>query len=299
MGFLAVAAIIFAQASVAATGTTADETALVAQGSLVLAGAAVSLWFAGALRTYLGGHRRLGRDGAVWSGHFTADRTNNSYHRDGGQGRRETIMNLPTVDTSTAQRVADAADRRRLLRSLLILGVAVTAATILLVSAVFTDTQDVTDNTFTTGEVDISVSPATAAIGMTGMVPGDQVTAPLTVTNAGTVELRYAVTSTTTEDVLAAELDLTVKVGVTTCTNAGFVIDGTDVYPTGILGSVAGTPIFGNPAQGAHTGDRVLAAAANEVLCFNVLLPATATAGAGLTTTATFTFDAEQTTNNP
>jgi hypothetical protein len=209
------------------------------------------------------------------------------------------IMSTGTVDAARERRAADAADRGRLFRSLLILGVAVTAATVLLVSAVFTDTQDVTDNTFTTGEVDISVTPATAAIGMTGMMPGDEVTAPLTVTNAGTVELRYAVTSTTTEDVLAAELDLTIKSGVATCTNAGFDTDGDPVYGPDVLGSVAGTSIIGDPTQGAQAGDRVLAAAADEVLCFNVLLPDAATAGAGLTTTATFTFDAEQTANNP
>jgi hypothetical protein len=204
-----------------------------------------------------------------------------------------------TVEAPSARHAEDAADRRRLLRSLFILGVAITAATILLASAVFTDTQDVTDNTFTTGEVDISVTPATAAIGMTGMAPGDQVTAPLTVTNGSTLELRYSVTSTTTEDVLAAELELTIKSDIATCSNAGFVTGGTEVYPAGVLGSVAGTNIIGNPAQGAQAGDRVLAASANEVLCFHVELPLEATAGAGLTTTATFTFDAEQTATNP
>jgi hypothetical protein len=62
---------------------------------------------------------------------------------------------------------------------------------------------------------------------------------------------------------------------------------------------VAGTSIIGDPTQGAQAGDRVLAAAADEVLCFHVLLPDTATDDvAGLTTTATFTFDAEQTANN-
>jgi predicted ribosomally synthesized peptide with SipW-like signal peptide len=194
---------------------------------------------------------------------------------------------------------ANAADRRRLRRSLLILGIAATAAIALLVSAVFTDTATVDDNTFTTGEVDISVSPATAAIGMTGMAPGDQVTAPLTVTNDGTIELRYAVTSTTTEDVLAAELDLTIKSDVTTCDNANFDATGTVLYGPADLGSTTGINVIGDPAQGAQAGDRTLAAAADEVLCFQVELPVDATAGGGLTTTATFDFIAEQTTNNP
>lgn len=167
--------------------------------------------------------------------------------------------------------------------------------------AVFTDQAAVDGNTFTTGSVDISTSPATALVTFSDMAPGDEVTAPLTVSNdSTTLELRYAVTSTTTEDTLAAQLDLTIKEDVTTCTNAGFDTDGTPVYATGDLGSMAGINAIGDPTQGAQAGDRVLAASANEVLCFNVELPlTTGDAFQGLTTTATFTFDAEQTINNP
>jgi hypothetical protein len=132
------------------------------------------------------------------------------------------------------------------------------------------------------------------------MAPGDQVTNPLTVTNAGTLDLRYAVTSTTTENTLAAELDLTIKSGVATCTNAGFAGSGTVVYSTADLGNTAGINVIGNPAQGSQAGDRTLAASANEVLCFNVSLPLAATnAAQGQTTTATLAFAAEQTSNNP
>ena len=57
---------------------------------------------------------------------------------------------------------------------------------------------------------------------------------------------------------------------------------------------------FGNPAAGAQAGDRTLAAAANETLCFRVTLPSgTGNAYQSATTTTTFTFDAEQTANNP
>jgi predicted ribosomally synthesized peptide with SipW-like signal peptide len=208
-------------------------------------------------------------------------------------------MGTTIAERPVSAAAADAADRRRLRRSLLILGVAATAAIALVVSAVFTDTATVDDNTFTTGEVDISVSPATAAIGMTGMTPGDQVTAPLTVTNAGTIELRYAVTSTTTENVLAAELDLTIKSDVATCDNANFDATGTPLYGPADLGSTTGINVVGDPAQGAQAGDRTLTAAADEVLCFQVELPVAATTGEGLTTTATFDFAAEQTATNP
>ncbi len=112
--------------------------------------------------------------------------------------------------------------------------------------------------------------------------------------------MRYALTSTTTENVLAAQLDLTVKTGVTSCTTAGFGTDGTGVYGPDDLGSTGGSTIFGNPAQGPDTNDRVLNASSSEVLCVQVSLPlSTADAFQNLTTTATFTFDAEQTVNNP
>ena len=168
------------------------------------------------------------------------------------------------------------------------------------VLALFTDTASVGSNTFTTGTVDISTSPASAVVTFSAMAPGDQVTNPITVSNAGTLQLRYAVTSTTTENTLAAELDMTIKSGVTTCTNAGFGTDGTVVYATADLGNTTAINIIGNPAQGAQAGDRTLNASASEVLCINVSLPLAATnASQGLTTTATFAFAAEQTANNP
>jgi hypothetical protein len=122
----------------------------------------------------------------------------------------------------------------------------------------------------------------------------------MTVTNGGTLQLRYAVTSTTTEDTLAAQLDLTIKTGVTTCTNAGFDTDGTVICGPGNLGTAAGTDVIGDPTQGADTGDRTLNASANEVLCFNVGLPSsTGNSYQALTTTATLNFQAEQTSSNP
>src|SRR4030042_1003537 len=166
--------------------------------------------------------------------------------------------------------------------------------------AIFTDTQSVPNNAFSTGTVDISTNVTTALVTYSGMAPGDQVTNPITVTNAGTLQLRYAVTSTTTENVLAAQLDLTIKTGVTTCTNAGFDTDGTAIYGPADLGSVADTDVIGDPAQGADTGDRTLNASANETLCFNVELPSSTGDGyQGLDTTATLAFQAEQTSSNP
>jgi hypothetical protein len=169
-------------------------------------------------------------------------------------------------------------------------------------SALFTDTATIDANTFTTGSVGISTNPTTAAVTFSNMVPGDQVTAPIDVNNTGTLELRYAVTSVATNSDslgLMSQLDLTIKTGVTTCSNAGFGVDGTVIYGPNDLGSLAGINVIGDPAQGNDSGDRVLAASASEVLCFNVTLPlSTPDTYQGAATTATFTFAAEQTVNN-
>jgi len=184
----------------------------------------------------------------------------------------------------------------------------VTAAALLLFVGVlsatamglFTDSDSVPANAFSTATVSLTTSPTTGLITFSGMVPGDQVTAPLTVTNNGTAALRYAVTSTTTENTLATQLSLTVKTGVTTCTTAGFGSSGTVVYGPAPLGNTVPLAIIGNTAQGAQAGDRALAVGANESLCFNVSLPiASSNTFQNLSTTATFTFASEQTANNP
>ena len=167
--------------------------------------------------------------------------------------------------------------------------------------ALFTSSATIGANTFTTGTVELTTNPTTALVVFSNMAPGDQVTAPVVVTNNGSLELRYAITATATNPDsknLMSQLALTIKSGVTTCTNAGFTGDGTQLY-TGALGSLAGINVVGDPTTGAQSGDRNLAASANETLCFNVTLPlATGNAYQNATTTATFTFAAEQTINN-
>lgn len=166
--------------------------------------------------------------------------------------------------------------------------------------AVFTSNQSVGANAFTTGTVSISTSPTTALVTLSGMAPGDQVTAPVTVSNNGSLQLRYAVTSTTTENTLAGQLAMTVKTGVTTCSNAGFSGSGTVIYGPAALGNSTGLNVIGDPAQGAQAGDRTLNASSNEVLCFNVSLPSsTGNTFQGLNSTATLAFVAEQTASNP
>lgn len=193
-------------------------------------------------------------------------------------------------------------ERNHLVLGLVALAVSAIGATSVVTGAFFTDTQDVDGNSFTTGSVDLTATPATAVVTMSNMAPGDVVTAPLTVNNAGTLAYRYAVLATTTASTpdLAAQLDFTVKSGVTTCSTAGFGATGSVVYGPGDLGSTAGLKVIGDAAQGQQTGDRTLSAGTSEVLCLQVSLPSsTGNTYQTKTTTATLRFDAEQTVNNP
>lgn len=160
--------------------------------------------------------------------------------------------------------------------------------------AVWTDTETVGGNAFTTATVNLGLNTTNALLTVSSMLPGDKVTAPLTITNSGTGALRYAMSSSATPSTLADGMTGTIRTGVTTCTTAGFTGTGSQLV-TGALSSLA----FGSSAQGAQAGDRTLAASASETLCFQAELPlAAANALQGITSTVTFTFTAEQTANN-
>jgi spore coat-associated protein N len=167
--------------------------------------------------------------------------------------------------------------------------------------ALFTDSQVVGGNTFTTGTVDISTAPTSALVTFSNMAPGDTVTDDIVVTNGGSLALRYAISSSATNadsKGLKDQLVLTVNtidktLPATPCDD----FDGDQLY-TGDLDSTAGK-LVGDNTTGAQAGDRNLAASRNETLCFRVNLPtSTGNAFQNATTTATFTFDAEQTANN-
>ena len=187
----------------------------------------------------------------------------------------------------------------RILFVLLLAGV-VAASLGVASNAIWTDSQDIDANTFSTGTVDISTNPTTALVTYTDMMPGDSTGAQsLTVSNAGTMDLRYAVTMTadnTDGKGLYAELDLTIREEGTDCTT----FDGTVLYGPDAPFLLTGN-LIGDPAQGADAGDRTLTTASpSEVLCFKVDLPDTAPDTVqGASTTAVFTFEAEQTANNP
>jgi predicted ribosomally synthesized peptide with SipW-like signal peptide len=190
--------------------------------------------------------------------------------------------------------------RRRGFTIAVVLGSLVIAGSLLGsgVSAFFTDTASVGANTFTDGTVDLTTSPTTAAISYSNMAPGDVVTNPVTVSNAGSLTMRYALSSVATNTDskgLKDQLALTIK---TEDSGGGCTaFTGTSLY-TGDLDSTAGK-LIGDSATGAQAGDRTLTGSGSEVLCIRGTLPSgTGNAFQGATTTATFSFDAEQTKNN-
>jgi predicted ribosomally synthesized peptide with SipW-like signal peptide len=167
--------------------------------------------------------------------------------------------------------------------------------------ALFTD-QETVDGTFGTGSIvldDAKIDALTLTTGV--MMPGDTITDDVVVENDGTGQLRYAMSTATTDpDAKAVRgvLTLTVKtIDATTPATPCDNFDGTSVLAATVLG--ASTASFGNPAAGANAGDRVLNAGANETLCFRVTLPSgTGNAYQSASAVTTFTFDAEQTANN-
>jgi predicted ribosomally synthesized peptide with SipW-like signal peptide len=198
--------------------------------------------------------------------------------------------------------VAPVRSRRR--RLLLLLGVlgAISIGAGQLSLALFTD-QETVAGTFSTGSIvldDVKIDALTLTTA--ALMPGDSVTDDVVVENDGTAQLRYSMSTASTNvdlkglrDVLTLtirEIDATLP--ATPCDN----FDGTLVLAATVLGT--NTAKFGDVTAGSQAGDRTLNAAANETLCFRVSLPGgTGNAYQSATTITTFTFDAEQTASNP
>jgi len=191
--------------------------------------------------------------------------------------------------------------KRRLLAAIGIAGLSLITVGTLTTGALFSDSQDLGANSFTTGTVSLGLNPVSALFSVNNMAPGDTVSKPLTVNNTGTLGLRYATTAVATDadgKALRTQLNFTVYSGVTAanCT-AGNTAGGTVLYGPGQVG--AASNIFGSTAQGAQPGDQTIIAGAAQQLCFVADLPiGTGNAFQNAATTVTFTFAAEQTKNN-
>ncbi len=146
---------------------------------------------------------------------------------------------------------------------------------------------------FSAGTIVLDVTPAGTLVTLTAMVPGDQVDGVLSVVSDGTDDLRYAMTSATTDD-HARHLADVLRLDIERRTGCvGAVLE---VLYSGPLATAA----FGDPQPGSQAGDRTLLGGAAESLCVRVTLPGdTDIVYANASTTATLTFWAEQTAGNP
>ena len=179
--------------------------------------------------------------------------------------------------------------RRRALLAILLASSLATLGAGAMTLAQFTDS-DASTGSWTSGTIILGVSPATA-FSVTNILPGDTGSQTIVVSNTGTGDARYSLsTSATNTDTkgLAAQMTLTIKAGA--CPGAG-----ANLY-SGALGSAA----LGSSASGFQTGDRDVLAAASDSLCFAWSFPlASGNPFQAAATTATFTFASEQTANNP
>jgi hypothetical protein len=196
------------------------------------------------------------------------------------------------MDTLSYEHAPVRRRRRRMLVAMLLASSLATVGAGAMSLAVFTDSKAST-GAWTTGSITLGVSPTTA-FNVTNVMPGDTGTQIIGVSNTGTSQLRYAMTSSSTNTDtkgLAAQMTLLVTNGPVVsgaCT-------GTTIY-SGALSAAA----FGSVAPGAQAGDRNVNTGATDNLCFGWSFPlASGNAFQTATTTATFTFSAEQTANNP
>jgi spore coat-associated protein N len=196
------------------------------------------------------------------------------------------------VDKLAYEHAPNRLRRRRMLVAMLLGSSLATVGAGAMSLAVFTDSKAST-GAWTTGSITLGVSP-TAAFTVAGVMPGDSGTQIVGVTNSGTSQLRYALTSSST-NTDAKGLGAQMTLLITNGTVVSGACTGTALY-SGPLSAAA----FGSVAQGAQAGDRNVNAGATDNLCFGWSFPATSgNAFQTATTTTTFTFSAEQTANNP
>ncbi len=185
----------------------------------------------------------------------------------------------------------DVLRRRRLWATGAILVLAGVGVTSLTTAAVFTD-QDTASGRITTGSVQLAATPGASgsvafALPPGGIAPGGFTVAPVTVTNEGSLELRYAISVSATAPEVEGKGDLRERLRLrvyalpeAACTLDGFPQDAQPIGDTGegrLLGTA--TPVVGSPAVGYDAspggGDRTLhvagtSAVSSETLCFRL-----------------------------
>lgn len=186
-----------------------------------------------------------------------------------------------------------------------LLCVSAVSLTSLASSALFTDSKTTGASTVASGSVTLTLggSATTNALAASALAPGDTKYAVVTVTNSGTLALRYSGTVTWS---VSNALSQAVTLSAQTIASAGATCDGTVAtnwtapnVASNVTASGTSVALFGSTTAGQQTGDRTLSASSAEYLCFREQLPSTATnTVASLSSNLNLQFDAEQTANN-
>jgi spore coat-associated protein N len=212
----------------------------------------------------------------------------------------------------------DVPRRRRLWTTVAIVGLAAVGATTLTTSALFTD-RDSTSSDIRSGTVDLTVdSAAVFDMDTTGLAPGSSTYVPITVTNDGSLQLRYSVRfaaadaelapikapavddgDTPTGAFLGDILELSLYENGATC-NASTTTAANQIATPRTGWTTGAQSLIGDATEGPQGGDRILdGGGATETLCARVDFPRDApNAYQGSAVKLSLTFDAEQTLNN-
>lgn len=136
--------------------------------------------------------------------------------------------------------------------------------------------------------VSLTVTPSEAALSLVNMAPGDYVEGRVTVSNSGTLSLRYAMTVIGGDrERLGDAMQLVVT---TTDDPDGACGAGGERIYVGPLASAA----IGDPRLGPDAGDRVLDVGDSEALCLRAtLLPSSGDTLQRVAESVTFRFSAE------
>jgi hypothetical protein len=210
---------------------------------------------------------------------------------------------LEELDSYDRAAPVDRDRRRRFVATAAICGLAFVGIGQLATGALFEDSANASV-TYTTGDVEIEANgqASTTLAAASNLAPGDTTYRPVSITNVGSLDLRYAVSGVTTSQTknLSNALRYTIYRGLTVgeC-NSGTTGGGTAVVSNATIGMTA-SALIGDPAPGPQGGERVINAGdPADILCVAMELPiATTSAFAAANATVTLTFDAEQTRNN-
>lgn len=206
--------------------------------------------------------------------------------RDAPDSPRHDRKALPMMDELLEEMIDPAPPREEVLRRRRlwttggILALAALGVTSLTTSAVFTD-QDTVSSGITTGSVVLSApgEPVEFTVPSELLAPGGWAVAPVPVSNAGSLSLRYAVSvmadATTPPGGGTGDLREALRLRVYPSTGGACTAVSAATAPDGALGDTGFglpgtmTPVVGNPSRGQQTGDRVLSPGApgSETLC--------------------------------